>query len=179
MTNPFRVQAEPLPGVKLISTPFFPDGRGSFFKPFHIGFFQELGIAFSPVEQFFSMSHQGVLRGMHFQQGEHAHEKLVCCLAGRVLDVSVDVRLDSPTFNQPYAVELYPGCGQVLLIPRGYAHGFLALRDGSLMSYLTTTVHAPSHDCGVLWSSIAFDWPLRVPIVSERDQLHPSISAAS
>lgn len=178
MTNPFRVQAEPLPGVKLIVAPFFPDGRGSFFKPFHIEFFQELGIAFSPVEQFFSMSHQGVLRGMHFQQGEHAHEKLVCCLAGRALDVIVDVRPDSTSFNQPFAVELDSETGKALLIPKGYAHGFLSLEDRTLMSYLTTSVHSPSHDGGVLWSSIAFDWPLREPILSERDQLHPEISGA-
>ncbi len=179
MSTPFRVDAEPLPGVQLISVPFYPDGRGSFLKPFHKGFFQELGIDFSPVEQFFSMSHKGVLRGMHFQKGEHAHDKLVCCLAGRILDVVVDVRPESPTFNQPYGVELHSGAGQALLIPKGYAHGFLSLEDGSLMSYLTTTVHAPSHDSGVLWSSIAFDWPLHDPIVSHRDQLHPSISLAT
>lgn len=179
MTNPFRVQAEPLPGVKLIAAPFIPDDRGSFLKPYHISCFQELCISFSPVEQFFSISHQSVLRGMHYQQGEHAHDKLVCCISGRALDVVVDVRPDSPNFNQPYAVELIPEAGQALLIPRGYAHGFLSLEDRTLMSYLTTTVHSASHDKGVLWSSIAFDWPILDPVLSERDQLHPTICLAS
>ena len=173
--NPFRILEEPLPGVKLIAVPLFSDGRGSFFKPFHSLYLLQLGITFEPVEQFFSTSHQGVLRGMHFQAGEHSHDKLVCCLSGRVLDVVVNVQTDSATFNQPYAVELAAEDGKALLIPRGYAHGFLSMEDSSLMSYLTTTVHAPSHDRGVLWSSLDFEWPLANPNVSVRDQLHPPI----
>jgi dTDP-4-dehydrorhamnose 3,5-epimerase len=175
-SNPFRILEEPLPGVMLIDVPLFSDGRGSFIKPFHSPYLLQLGITFEPVEQFFSTSHQGVLRGMHFQTGEHSHDKLVCCLAGRVLDVVVDVRPGSATFNQPYAVELSAADCKALLIPRGYAHGFLSMEDSSLMSYLTTTVHAPSHDRGVLWSSLDFEWPVENPNVSERDQLHPPIT---
>jgi dTDP-4-dehydrorhamnose 3,5-epimerase-like enzyme len=92
-----------------------------------------------------------------------------------VLDVVVDVRPESPTFNRPYAVELSHASHQALMIGKGYAHGFLALDDDSSMLYATTTVHEPSLDSGVLWSSINFQWPIQSPILSARDQLHDPI----
>jgi len=114
---------------------------------------------------------------MHYQDGPHAHSKLVSCLSGRILDVVIDVRPQSDTFNQPYAVELDSNSGHALFIPEGFAHGFLSLENDTLMSYLTSTVHAPSHDRGVLWSSIDFDWPIERPLLSERDQKHPPIAS--
>jgi dTDP-4-dehydrorhamnose 3,5-epimerase len=112
---------------------------------------------------------------MHFQVGEAAQDKLVFCPKGRVLDVVVDVRSSSPHFNQPVAVELSEHNSTALLIRKDYAHGFLALEDDSWMLYFTTTVHCPALDCGVLWSSIAFDWPIQNPVTSERDKCHPAI----
>jgi dTDP-4-dehydrorhamnose 3,5-epimerase-like enzyme len=92
-----------------------------------------------------------------------------------VLDVVVDVRPESPQFNKPYAVELTETSNMALLIAEGYAHGFLALADDSWMLYSTSTVHCPALDRGVLWNSIAFDWPITHPLLSERDGRHPSI----
>ena len=87
----------------------------------------------------------------------------------------MDVRKDSPYFNVPYAVELSERNNIAILIGKGYAHGFLSLSDDSWMLYSTSTVHCPPMDRGVLWSSIAYDWPIENPCISERDGLHPSI----
>lgn len=175
MSLPITLKAEALPGVKLLSSQVFEDARGSFLKTFHAPSFECLGIEFQPVEQFFSRSVKGVLRGMHFQTGASAQDKLVYCLAGRVLDVVVDVRPQSPQFNQPFSQELRGDDGLALFIPKGYAHGFLSLEEDSLMGYQTSTVHDPLHDVGVLWSSINFDWPVVEPQLSTRDRSHPPI----
>lgn len=169
------VRSQPLPGVFVLDCPYFPDHRGDFTKLFHADAFLAQGIAFAPAESFLTRSKIGVLRGMHFQIGEAAHDKLVSCIKGKVLDVVVDVRPESPNFNKPYAVELAETSDTTLLIGKGYAHGFLTLVDDSWMLYSTSTVHCSSLDRGVLWSSIAFDWPSAKPLISERDGLHPSI----
>jgi dTDP-4-dehydrorhamnose 3,5-epimerase len=170
-----NISSQPLPGVFVLDCPHFVDHRGDFTKLFHLDAMQARGIAFTPAESFLTRSNAGVLRGMHFQVGQAAHDKLVACIKGSVLDVVVDVRPESPHFNQPLAVELSDASNKALLIRKGYAHGFLSLTDDSWMLYSTSTVHCPSLDRGVLWSSIAFDWPCIHPLLSERDKHHPSI----
>ena len=169
------VRSQPLPGLFVLDCPYFPDHRGDFTKLFHADLLLAQGIAFTPAESFLTRSKQGVLRGMHFQVGKAAHSKLVTCIKGRVLDVVVHIQPESPHFNKPYAVELSETSNTALLIAEGYAHGFLALADDSWMLYSTTTVHCPKLDRGVLWSSIAFDWPVANPLISERDGRHLSI----
>jgi dTDP-4-dehydrorhamnose 3,5-epimerase len=173
----FKIIDQLLPGVTLLQCPHSSDDRGDFTKLFHGGALSALGLPFSPAEMFLTRSKAGVIRGMHFQVGEAAHDKLVCCPKGRVLDVVVDVRPESSSFNQPVAVELSEHSHMALLIGKGYGHGFLALDDDSWMLYSTTTVHNPALDRGVLWSSIAFDWPVQQPVISERDRTHPVIEA--
>ena len=169
------IRTQPLPGVFVLDCPHFPDHRGDFTKLFHAEALLAQGIAFTPAESFLTRSNAGVLRGMHFQVGEAAHDKLVTCIKGRVLDVVVDVCPDSPHFNQPFAIELTDTSNRALLIGKGYAHGFFTLDDDSWMFYFTSTVHCPSLDRGVLWSSIAFDWPSFHPTLSDRDAGHPRI----
>ena len=171
----FFVRNTPLSGVHVIDCPHFLDKRGDFTKLFHAEVLHENGIDFKPAESFLTRSNAGVLRGMHFQIGEAAHDKLVTCIKGRVLDVVVDIRRDSPNFNQHFAIELDRTDGKALLIGKGYAHGFFTLDDDSWMLYYTSTVHSPDLDRGVLWNSIAFSWPTSDPILSERDCSHPSI----
>jgi dTDP-4-dehydrorhamnose 3,5-epimerase len=166
---------QPLPGVALLQCPRYADHRGDFTKLFHADALRSLGLPFTPAESFLTRSKAGVIRGMHFQVGEAAHDKLVCCPRGRVLDVVVDVRPESPHFNKPVAVELSEHTSTALLIGKGYGHGFLALDEDSWMLYSTTTVHCPALDRGVLWSSIDFDWPIQQPVISERDSNHPTI----
>lgn len=171
----FQIIEQPLPGVVLLECPRYFDNRGEFTKLFHADGLQECGLQFIPVESFLTRSKVGVIRGMHFQVGEAAHDKLVCCPKGRVLDVVVDVRPESPHFNKPFAIELSDSNSIALLIGKGYAHGFLSLEYYSSMLYYTTTVHNPELDRGVLWSSIDFDWPIQQPLISERDASHPKI----
>ena len=169
-----RVRSQPLPGVYVLDCPYFPDHRGDFTKLFHIDALSKQGIAFTPAESFLTRSKADVLRGMHFQVGEAAHDKLVTCIKGQVLGVVVDVRPESLNFNKPFAIEISESINTALLIGKGYAHGFLTLAEDSWMLYTTITIHCPSLDQGVLWSSIAFDWP-SATLISERDGLHPSI----
>lgn len=166
---------QPLPGVYLLSCPHYADTRGEFTKLFHSQALLSQGIHFAPAESFLTRSRPGVIRGMHFQAGEAAHDKLVYCPKGRVVDVVVDVRPESSMFNKPLAVELGETKSTALLIGKGYAHGFLGLDDDNWMLYFTSTVHCPAMDRGILWSSIAFEWPIQEPILSERDRQHPAI----
>ena len=169
------VRTQPLPGVFVLECPHYPDHRGDFTKLFHAEALLAQGIGFTPAESFLTRSNAGVLRGMHFQVGEAAHDKLVTCIKGRVLDVVVDVRPDSLDFNKPFAIELTDTSNTALMIAKDYAHGFFTLDEDSWMLYSTSTVHCALLDRGVLWSSIAFKWPSLQPVLSERDGLHPSI----
>ena len=166
-----------LDGVKILSCPFSSDLRGTFVKTFHAQFFLDLGISFTPAESFISTSDFGVIRGMHYQSSSYAHDKLIFCICGKVLDVIVDIRPESPQFNKPISFELNSEESCAVFIPKGYAHGFLSLSPHSSLLYLTSTVHNPLYDCGVLWSSIDFKWPVTTPILSERDRKHPSIDS--
>jgi dTDP-4-dehydrorhamnose 3,5-epimerase len=152
----------------------FTDNRGDFVKTYQAEAFSELGISFTPVEEFFSTSHKGVLRGMHFQLPPHEHDKLVYCVRGRVLDVLLDLRKDSPTYGKSVSAELSRENHHQLYIPRGVAHGFLSMEDESVLVYKTTTVHAPSYDTGIRWDSFGFQWPEGGNfIISTRDQQFP------
>lgn len=188
--------SEPLPGVKILRPFVFEDARGNFVKPFHEDQFAAHGIALTVREEFFSTSAAGVLRGMHFQLPPHAHQKLVYCITGRVLDVLLDLRRDSPTYGQSTGFELSAANRHLVHIPVGFAHGFLALEDNSCLVYKTDAVHAPSHDAGIRWDSFGFQWPLSavaqpasrnqalgarnqeppIPTISPRDLTHPVVA---
>lgn len=146
-------------------------------KPFHAGQLAEHGIEMSVREEFFSTSAKDVLRGMHFQIPPHDHQKLVYCIAGRVLDVILDLRKASPTYGKSASVELSADNRHLLFIPRGFAHGFLSLEEGSCMVYKTDAVHAPACDAGILWESFGFPWPIRQPLLSPRDAAFPPLEA--
>ena len=169
------IRDQPLPGVFVLDCPHFPDHRGDFTKLFHVEALLAQGIAFTPAESFLTRSNAGVLRGMHFQVGEAAHDKLVTCIKGRVPDVVSDVRPDRPHLTQPFSIELTDTGNTALLIGKGYAHGFLTFADDSLMLYFTSTVHCPPLDRGTHWSLIAFDWPFVGPTLSDRDASHPRL----
>lgn len=162
-----------LPGVYVLQPDVFEDHRGHFVKTYHEELFRARGIEFAPKEEFFSVSRRNVLRGMHFQHPPAAHDKLVYCPAGRVLDVVLDLRSAS-TGVRCLSRELSAANRQMLFIPTGCAHGFLALEDHSVMVYQTSTVHSPTHDAGILWNSFGFEWPVKNPILSERDQKFPA-----
>ena len=157
--------------------PFFAhDERGTFVKTFHAEHFSALGLPTVWREEYYSSSHKGVIRGMHFQTPPHDHEKLVYCIQGRVLDVVVDLRKDTFTYGRHFAVELDAVCGHGVMIPKGMAHGFLALTENVLMTYKVSSVYAPEHDSGIRWDSFGFEWGVDQPIVSSRDRAHPTFA---
>lgn len=165
----------PLSGAFLIKPPLFTDARGGFVKNFHLGLFKNFGVEPVFAEEFYSTSAKGVIRGMHFQIPPADHAKYVCCLVGVVRDVILDLRRDSATYGQHFAVELSADNRLGFYIPSGFAHGFLSLTEGALMLYKTTMVHTPACDAGVRWDSFGYDWGISSPIVSKRDSEFPSL----
>ena len=168
---------EPLPGVKILKPYIFEDSRGSFVKPFHEHQLAVHGVAMTVREEFFSTSSVGVIRGMHFQMPPHAHQKLVYCITGKVLDVLLDLRKKSPTFGQCRSFELSAVNRHMVYIPVGFAHGFLSMQPDSCLIYKTDAVHEASADAGIHWKSFGFAWPEAVATdsgLSLRDQNHPS-----
>ena len=121
------------------------------------------------------MSAKGTIRGLHFQKDPYCQAKVVSCTKGAVLDVVVDIRKDSPTYGKYTAVELTPENGRQLFIPRGFAHGFVSLKDNTLFQYLVDNDYAPTHEDGLLWNDpeVGIDWPLdgiEEILLSEKDK---------
>ena len=172
------VRQTDLAGLVVLEPKVFTDLRGTFVKTFHDTEFRKLGLPFETREEFFSTSHQHVLRGMHFQVPPADHAKLVFCLTGAVLDVVLDLRRHSPTFGKTCATELSETNRRSVFIPSGFAHGFLTLTEGALMLYKTSTVHNPACDLGICWDSFGFAWPLAgaAPILSQRDREFPALA---
>jgi len=168
-----KLLTQPLPGVSVLQPFAQRDHRGDFVKPFHEEQLAQHGIEMHVREEFYSTSQAGVLRGMHFQLPPFAHQKLIYCIAGRVLDVLLDLRKASPTYGQSAQVELSADNHHVLHIPVGFAHGFLSLEADSCLIYKTDALHSPSHDVGVLWNSFGLSRPCASPLLSERDSQFP------
>lgn len=165
-----------IPGLLIITPDVFTDERGWFMESFQKKRYQDiLGSDIHFVQDNLSFSKKGVLRGLHYQAPPFAQGKLVSVLRGRVRDVAVDIRHGSPTFGQYVSVELSADNHQQLWIPPGFAHGFVALEDDTLFAYKCTNVYSREHDRGVLWNdpSLAIDWSVVDPIVSEKDKQHP------
>lgn len=169
-----KIVQELMDGIKVIKPFVFEDDRGNFVKPYHQDQLAELGINFDLREEFFSTSSAGVLRGMHFQVPPHAHQKLIYCITGSVIDVLLDLRKGSPHYGQAVSLELSAKNRHVVYVPVGFAHGFYSLEDNSCLVYKTDAVHAPEYDCGILWNSFGFDWPCdsQGAIISDRDKDH-------
>lgn len=165
----FEIQESKLQGCLKLTPKTFIDQRGQFTKVFHEKAFMELGLETQFTEEYFSVSHQGVLRGMHFQTPPEDHIKLVYCTRGHVLDVVLDIRKDSPTYGQFDLFELNGESVSCVYIPKGFAHGFYTISEGSTMVYKVSTVHAPNNDEGILWNSFGMKWPDESPVISERD----------
>lgn len=162
-----------LPGCFEISPKVHRDNRGTFVKTFHFETFNELGLQVNWAEEYYSISGENVLRGLHFQLPPHDHEKLVYCVEGEVLDAVVDLRVGSPTFGKHALFHLSGDKGNMLYIPRGMAHGFYSMSERTAMMYKVSTIYSPHHDTGILWSSAGIPWPTQQPVMSCRDASLP------
>ena len=168
-----------IPGCYLIQPNIFRDARGTFVKTYNWDVCREFGMEFELREEFYSVSEENVLRGMHFQIPPADHEKMVFCPKGKVRDVILDIRSDSPTFGRHLAFDLNESNGIQLFLAKGIAHGFLSLESGSLMVYKTSSVYAPDLDSGIKWDSFGCDWRTENPMVSPRDNQFPHFSKDS
>jgi len=154
----------------LIEMPKFDDERGSFIKYFDEKSFAEAGIRSCFKESYFSVSNKDVIRGMHFQVPPADHEKLVSVSFGAVMDLVLDIRKDSPSYGKAESLILSADNHYALYIPKGFAHGFRSLQDGTVMNYLVATTHSPEHDMAIRWDSFGFNWEIEKPIMSQRDK---------
>lgn len=166
-------------GAWIIEPKVFGDERGYFFESFSKREFEQ---AIGPVEfvqDNQSKSCYGVVRGLHFQKGEHAQAKLLSCVRGSVLDVGVDIRPESPTYGRWIAVELSESNHRRLFLPRGFAHGFSVLSPEAVFQYKCDNYYAPESEGGIIWNDpgLGIDWriPLEKVILSEKDRLRPRL----
>lgn len=167
-------------GVKIIEPAVFGDARGWFVEQYNAERYQAAGITANFVQDNESFSCKGVVRGLHWQAGMCAQAKLVRVIRGAVWDVAVDIRKGSPTFGQHVAVTLSAENKRQLFIPRGFAHGFIVLKDETLFSYKCDNLYAPAAERGMLFSdpALGIQWPeVGVKLtLSAKDQVHPPLA---
>jgi dTDP-4-dehydrorhamnose 3,5-epimerase len=172
-----KLSKTPLDGLAVIDVDYFKDERGFFMESWHKRDFAEAGLSFDFVQDNHSRSSQGVLRGLHYQDMRAPMAKLVRCTVGRAFDVAVDLRVNSTTFGQWFGIELTAENKKQLLVPIGFAHGFLTLSDVCEIQYKTSEYYRPQTEGGISWNDpdIAITWPLTNPTLSKRDQNQPSL----
>lgn len=169
-------------GVVIIEPKVFGDDRGYFFESFSQPLFDKLVRPVKFVQDNESKSRYGVLRGLHFQKGEHAQSKLVRVVKGRVVDVAVDIRKGSPTFGKYVAVELTEDNHRQFFVPRGFAHGFAVLSEEAIFQYKCDNLYAPESEGAIIWNDpeIGIDWGLAAEdvVLSPKDMCHPMLKDA-
>ena len=173
-----KVTNATLKDVLIIEPDVFGDSRGVFFYSFNSINLSKQGLPSEFVQDKQSFSVKGVLRGLHFQQGEFAQGKLVRVVTGRVLDVAVDIRPDSPTLGKWEFFELDGKSNKMVYIPVGFAHGFLALED-SIFSYKCTAGYNRASEGGIIWNDpvLKIDWPIDSPNISDKDLMLPTFES--
>jgi dTDP-4-dehydrorhamnose 3,5-epimerase len=176
-----QVSPTRIPDVLIIEPKVFGDSRGFFFESFNAkNFASATGLSVSFVQDNYSRSAKGVLRGLHYQV-EQTQGKLVQVSQGAVFDVAVDIRKSSPTFGQWVGCELSDANHRQLWIPPGFAHGFMVLSESADFLYKTTDYYAPEHERCIAWNdpSIGIVWPSDInPLLSAKDQQGVSLAAA-
>lgn len=166
-------------GVLIVELKVFGDNRGWFAETYSKEKFHQLGIDVEFIQDNHSFSEQkGVLRGLHFQQPPMAQTKLVRCTRGEILDVAVDIRRGSPTYKKWVAVKLTAENKRQMLVPKGFAHGFVTLTDGVEVYYKVDEYYSPENDRGIRYDDpeINVDWGVRDPIMSEKDLKAPFLA---
>lgn len=176
----FTISPLALPEVVCIETQVFPDNRGIFFETFKKSEFAKLGLPTDFVQENTSVSKKGVVRGMHWQNPPFAQGKLIHVLAGKLFDVAVDVRKGSPNYGKWVSCEISAENKRLLWVPPGFAHGFMALEDNTIMVYKNTAEYNKESEGGFIWNdpAIGILWPAGEVVVSEKDQVLPLLLEA-
>lgn len=173
-----KVTALDIPGVLLIEPDVFRDQRGLFFETYHCQRYGEAGLPEQFVQDNFSRSVRGTLRGLHYQE-PHAQGKLVMVVEGAVYDVVVDIRKGSPTFGRWYGAELSAENSRQLYVPPGCAHGFCVTSAQAGFVYKCTEFYSPTDERGIMWNdpALAIAWPVTTPLLSRKDQAYGTLAA--
>ncbi len=169
----------PLQGAFVIDLDPHQDSRGHFARSFCRREFEEHGLEPEIAQRNFSFNQKaGTLRGMHFQKAPAKEAKLVRCLRGRIYDVIIDLRPESPTYRQHFAVELSDETLRALFVPESFAHGFQSLADQTLVEYQMSEYYTPELGSGLRYDDVAFSisWPLPVTAISEQDLAWPTFA---
>ncbi len=177
---PFEFKNLEIPGPLLVHPRVFEDGRGFFLEMYKQSEFLAAGIRGHMVQDNYSRSSKGVLRGLHFQKAPNQQGKLVACLKGRIFDVAVDIRTGSPNFGKWVGTELSDENRLMLYVPPGFAHGFQVLSGSAEVMYKCTAEYSPSDDRGIIWNDpdIGIVWPLPDPVLSGKDLKQPRLRDA-
>ena len=173
---PFEFIETELKDVIIVKPRVFGDKRGFFLESYKKNDFVNAGIDVEFNQDNHSKSTKGVLRGLHFQLNPKAQAKLVRCARGKIYDVAVDLRKNSPNYKKWVKVELSEDNKQMLYIPAGFAHGFVVLSDEAELLYKTSGEYEPESDRGILWcdKDINVDWEIDFePVLSEKDKVQP------
>jgi len=163
----------PISDLLVFEPKVFEDSRGYFFESFNLKTYLVEGIDINFVQDNQSSSQYGVIRGLHYQMDPHAQAKLIRVLAGKILDVAVDIRKGSPTFGESFSIELSADNKKQLLVPHGFAHGFSVLSDKAEVLYKCDAFYNKESEGGILYNdpAINIDWkiPAGKEIISEKD----------
>lgn len=167
-------------GVIEVSVDVFRDARGLFTEPYSRTVWAESGFSETFAQDSMSLSCKGALRGMHYQLEPAGMGKLVRVIAGAIFDVGVDLREGSPTFGKWVGRTLSAENGKALYFPPGFAHGFVALEDNSVVYYKCTSTHNPQAERSISYKDpkIGIEWPMRPTVISEKDANAPSLDSA-
>ena len=163
----------------LIEPTPYEDDRGFFARTFCVDEFRDAGLETAYVQQNASYNHRaGALRGLHFQADDHAEVKVMRCVAGAIFDVIVDLRPQSPTYLAWQGFELTATNGLQLYVPRGFAHGYVSLRERTSVAYMVSTAYAPGAERGLRWNDplIGVAWPIDIIAVSQKDAQWPDFT---
>lgn len=175
---PFEFKKTEIDGVILVEPKIFGDNRGYFLETYKKKDFTENGIEDDFIQDNQSKSSKGVIRGLHYQMNPNVQGKLVSCIEGAIIDVAVDIRKNSPTFSKWVKRELNEENKSMLYIPKGFAHGFLALTETVKITYKVSGDYSPKDERGILYndSDINIDWGIDFkPILSEKDKNLPKL----
>ncbi len=177
---PFQFKQLEIPGLVKVDIKALADDRGFFMELYKKSGFAANGIPEAFVQDNYSRSAKGVIRGLHYQRHPMAQGKLVMVLHGRIFDVSVDIRRGSPTYGRWYGIVISAEDFEAIYIPTGFAHGFCSLSDNTVVLYKVTQEYAPEYDAGIAWNDpdLAIDWPVAVPLVSSKDARLPRLRDA-
>jgi len=175
-----KVITTSIKGLLIIEPTIHKDGRGYFFESYNKKRYQDNGIDIDFVQDNQSVSHRGTVRGLHAQFAPHAQAKLVRVIQGRVLDVAVDARKDSPTYGKYETIELTAENQLQFLVPEGFLHGFAVLEDNTIFAYKVNAYYSKECETGVIWNdpTLNIDWSISADeaIISPKDEFLPTFA---